>query len=237
LAVTELTPVVRDEMFALMDEHYDNVQRHVFATDLAEKRWAILVHDPATARLCGFTTLTLLDAEVDGRPVKALFSGDTIIHRDCWGDHALSRIWGRFVFRLMEAHADEEFYWFLISQGYKTYRYLPIFFHEFYPRYDAATPGRVRAVLDTLARQRYAGNYDATAGVIRATPCQYRLRAGVADVTAERLRDLHVRFFQTRNAGHPRGDELCCLAALTPDNFTRAAYRVIRPELMPAETS
>jgi hypothetical protein len=63
--------------------------------------------------------------------------------------------------------------------------------------------------------------------VVRAHAHQYRLRSGVADLSPERLRDRHVRFFAERNPGHSGGDELCCLAPLTRANFTRAAYRVI----------
>jgi hypothetical protein len=228
--VTDVTPPQREEMFALMHDHYANVRRHVFEADLADKRWVILVRDAASDGLCGFSTQTVLEAEVGGRPVKALFSGDTIIRRDCWGDQALSHTWGRFALALIDAHPCEEWYWFLISQGYKTYRFLPLFFHEFYPRHDAATPGPMQAVLDALARDHYPEAYDAAGGVIRATPLQYRLHPGVAGVTPERLRDPHVCFFHTRNPGHSCGDELCCLAPLTRANFTRAAYRVIGPE-------
>ena len=63
------------------------------------------------------------------------------------------------------------------------------------------------------------------------------MREGVADVTAERLRDRHVSFFHLGNPGHARGDELCCLAPLTRANFTPAAYRVIGPEPAPLEVS
>src|SRR5436309_2071358 len=88
-----------------------------------------------------------------------------------------------------------------------------------------------RDVFDAaLARARYPDDYDAQAGVIRAGPWQYRLREGLADVTPERLRDAHVRFFHARNPGHERGDELCCLAPLTRGNFTPVAYKVIGPE-------
>jgi hypothetical protein len=228
--VADVTPPQREEMFVLMHAHYANVHRPVFEADLAEKRWVILVRDPASDELRGFSTQTLLDATVAGRPVKALFSGDTIIHRECWGDRALSHVWGRLALALMDAHPGEEWYWFLISQGYKTYRFLPLFFHDFYPRHDTPTPGRLRAIIDALARARYPEAYDAVRGVIRATPLQYRLRPGLADVTPERLRDPHVGFFQACNPGHSCGDELCCLAPLTRANFTPAAYRVIGPE-------
>jgi hypothetical protein len=92
-------------------------------------------------------------------------------------------------------------------------------------------------VISALARSRYPKEYDAGAGVIKATSTQYRLREGIADITRERLLDPHVQFFQTRNPGHGRGDELCCLAPLTRANFTRAAYRVIGPEPIALEVS
>ena len=233
----DVTPLQRDEMFALMEDHYANVRRDLFEADLAEKRWVIRIGDPATGRLCGFSTQTVLDAEVGGLPVKALFSGDTIIHRDCWGDHALAHVWGRLALSLIDAHPGAELYWFLISKGHKTYRFLPVFFHAFYPRHDAPTPARVRAVLGALARDRYPDEYDPAVGVIRATGSQYCLRQGLAEVTPGRLRDPHVHFFHARNPGHARGDELCCLAPLTRANFTPAAYRVIGPEPVTVGTS
>ncbi|MBY0521971.1 MAG: hypothetical protein K2R98_01145 [Gemmataceae bacterium] len=230
VTATDIPPDRRDEMFALMDRHYVNVQRSTFEADLMEKRWVIEVSDPVTGRLCGFSTQTILEVEALGRPIKALFSGDTIIGREHWGDQALAHVWGRLALSLIDAHPDAEFYWFLISKGYKTYRFLPVFFREFYPRHDAPTPDGMRPVLDALSVSIYPDEYDSSAGVIRTGPSQYRLRPDVADVTPERLRDPHVHYFNARNPGHVRGDELCCLTPLTRTNFTRAAYRVIGPE-------
>lgn len=225
----DVSPAQRDAMFALMERHYANVRRDVFDADLAEKPWVILVSEPAGGELCGFSTQMLLDADVAGRPVKALFSGDTIIDRQHWGDQALSHVWGHFALSLIDAHPDTDLYWFLLSKGYKTYRFLPLFFRDFYPRVGTPTPPWARAVIDALGRARYADDYDARAGIIRAGAWQYRLREGLADVTPERLRDVHVRFFHAANPHHQRGDELCCLAPLTRDNFTPLAYRVIGP--------
>ena len=228
--VEDLSPLERDEMCLLMERHYANVHRHVFEADLARKRWVILVSDPATDRLCGFSTQQLLDVIVGRRPVKVLFSGDTIIGREHWGDHALSHTWGRLALSLIDANPGAELYWFLISQGYRTYRFLPVFFHEYYPRHDRAIPAWAGDVLDAAARATFPGQYDAEAGVIRTSEWQYRLRTGLAEVTPERLKDIQVRFFQHRNPSHALGDELCCLAPLTRVNFTRAAYRVIGTE-------
>lgn len=226
----ELDPPARDEMFALMDRHYANVQRAVFDDDLAEKRWVILVHEPGGGRLCGFSTQTLLRGVTAGREVRVLFSGDTIIDRERWGDPALSHVWGRLALALIDHYAGEELYWLLLSQGFRTYRFLPLFFHEFYPRPQAQTPWWSKQLIDLFAGQRYADAYDAAAGVVRATARQYRLRSGLGDLTQERLRDRHVEFFAAANPGHRQGDELCCLAPLSRENFTKAAYRVIGPE-------
>ncbi|MBX3423727.1 MAG: hypothetical protein KF752_19390 [Pirellulaceae bacterium] len=77
-SVCELSSTDRRQMLALMDLHYDGVCPRVFEEDLADKRWVIQLFDPNTGELCGFSTQTIIDVEVQGQPVRALFSGDTI---------------------------------------------------------------------------------------------------------------------------------------------------------------
>lgn len=228
--VADLSSRERTLMFDLMDRHYANVTQATFNADLDEKVWVIQIVQQSTGDLCGFSTQMLLEATVGRRPIKALFSGDTIIDRRHWGDQALTHIWGRLALSLVDDSPHDELYWFLISQGYKTYRFLPVFFHEFYPRYDVPIPNRIRDVIEALGRKKFPEGYDAAAGVVRAHSHQYRLREGIADVTPERRRDPHVQFFTERNPGHALGDELCCIAPLSRANFTDAAYRVIGPE-------
>lgn len=213
----------RSRMLALMERHYECVAPAAFQADLDEKRWVIQVAH--AGELCGFSTQMILETNVDGRPVRALFSGDTIVDRQHWGDTALMAAVGRLALSLID-ELPGELYWFLISQGYKTYRYLPLFFKEFYPCYDAPAPQHVGQVIEALARAKFGSSFDATTGIIRSPT--YHLREGIADVTSERLRDPHVEFFVERNPGHVRGDELCCIAPLTRDNFTAAALRVFR---------
>ena len=229
--VADLTEEDRLQMFNLMDRHYGNVIRRKFDADLAEKQWVIKIVEPDTGRLCGFSTQMIVSAVVQDRAVKALFSGDTIIDREYWGDQALTHAWGRLALKLIDEWPGTELFWFLISQGYKTYRFLPIFFHEFYPRHDVPTPDRIQQVLHALGRQKFSEDYDPAAGVVQSNAKQYRLREGLADITPERLRDPHVKFFDEVNPGHVTGDELCCVAPLSRQNFTDAAYRVIGLEL------
>ncbi|MBI3736264.1 hypothetical protein HY256_07095 [Candidatus Sumerlaeota bacterium] len=240
--VIRVTPGERDQMFALMDRYYLGMKRPEFEADLDEKQWVIQLIQPETGRIQGFSTQVIMKTEVGERTVKALFSGDTIIAPEYWANNNFIQVWGRFALSLMDA-AEESFppvelYWFLISKGYKTYRFLPVFFHEFYPRHDVESSRKVRRVIDALGRHKYPERYDPARGVICAeNDDSCRLREDVAQVTPERLADPHVRFFLRRNPEHARGDELCCIAPLTRANFTRAAYRAIGPEPAPRAVS
>ncbi len=225
--VADVTASERNQMFSLMETYYEHMDLSVFEADLHEKQWVILLQDPINNVVRGFSTQMLLNIEVEGRPVQALFSGDTIVDNEYWAQNPLAQIWGQFALSLIDANRSAQLYWFLITQGYKTYRFLPVFFHEFYPRYDGPTPAWASRVIDALGRRKYPTAYIPDAGIVRADHFGCRLRSEVAEITNRRLRDPHVQFFAEKNPGHARGDELCCFAPLTRENFTSAAYRVI----------
>lgn len=223
--VSDLSAEDRLQMLSLMQRHYEHVSPAVFHSDLNEKQWVIQVSH--AGELCGFSTQMALDATVDERPIRALFSGDTIIDRQHWGDSALMKLGGELALSLAEQHPDEEWYWFLISQGYKTYRFLPVFFREFYPRYDAPTPAAMQEAIDALVSAKFGSQYDPVCHIVRPAASQYRLREGVADVTEERRSDPHIQYFVEKNPGHVQGDELCCIAPLSRENLTKAAHRIL----------
>ncbi len=226
IAVPDISDDQRDEMLVLMNRYYEGVNRETFHADLDEKQWVIYIVEQTTNKLCGLSTQMLFDLNVAGRPIRVLFSGDTIIDHSYWTRNPLAQAWGHLALSLIDEDSGAEMYWFLICKGYRTYRFLPVFFHDFYPRFDRSTPTSVVEVIDALGRGKFPTDYDAKSGVVRAR-CGYHLRQGIADITDSRLRDPHVRFFAERNPQHILGDELCCIAPLSRENFTRAAYRVI----------
>lgn len=226
VAVSELTGSQRDEMYALMSAHYDHVQRATFEADLAEKECVIMLRDER-GQVRGFSTQMVLRVSVAGRTVTALFSGDTIVAPEYWAQNPLSRLWGRYALSLIERYDDRPLYWFLISKGYKTYRFLPLFFHLFWPRFDQELPRSATRMLTALGTAKFPQSFDVATGIIRAEQQQCRLRPAVAPIDERRRRDPHVAFFEQRNPGHGRGDELCCLAPLNRQNFTPAAWRVM----------
>ena len=106
--------------------------------DLQAKQWVILLYDDN--RLCGFSTQVVFDFPHEHRLTRILFSGDTIIDKHYWGSLALPVAWGRLMLLLQSSRPDTDLFWLLTSKGYKTYRFLPVFFHEFYPCYCTPTP-------------------------------------------------------------------------------------------------
>jgi hypothetical protein len=214
-------------MFAIMDRTYLNVRRPVFESDLDAKHWVIQLHCQATHQLVGFSTQVVLRVAVAGQIVHALYSGDTVVDRRHWGDPALAHVWGNLALRLIEKFELAKLYWFLTSKGFRTYRYLPLFFHEFYPRHSVATPPWECEVTRALAERIAPGRFDDARQIISADQSKDYLRPEFGALHFRTRSDPHVRFFIERNPGHAHGDELCCLAPLRNDNFTQAACRVI----------
>ncbi|MCB9745301.1 MAG: hypothetical protein H6741_08940 [Alphaproteobacteria bacterium] len=218
----ELTRADRQAMLALLEQHFEGVDAETFQADLAEKDRVILLRDEA-GQVRGFSTLKSWRERLGGRPVRVLFSGDTVVDRGAWGSPVLPRTWLKAALEERARCAPgERLFWLLISSGYRTYRFLPVFFECFWPRHDRGTPEEVQALMDTLARRRYGGLY--ARGVVRL-PGGACVREEVGGLTPERLRNPHVACFARLNPGYTRGDELVCLTEVAPENFTAAAQR------------
>jgi len=215
----------RAAMQTLLDGHFAGVSAEQFATDLDEKDWVLRIF--AGARLVGFTTLQAYAASHEGLRVRVLYSGDTIMAPDAWGSPVLAKGWISLVHRVQAEHPEHPWYWLLLSSGFRTYRFLPVFWREFWPRHDAATPPEMAALLGALAVERFGADFEATAGVVRFARPQ-RLRGALVVVPEGREDDPHIRFFLARNPGHAAGDELVCLAPIHDGNLTAAGVRIVR---------
>ena len=217
---------IRECMLALHARHFAAVQRECFLRDLAEKDWVILLRT-RDGILAGFSTQKLLSLAIGGRTIRFLFSGDTIVDRAHWNTPLLAGGFGHLMLRLLDVHGPDNLFWFLISKGFRTYRFLPVFFNHFWPAPDRATPPEMAVLLHEIAVHKFGAAYDRLAGVIRPVVGD-RLLPELADVPPARRRDSHVAFFLSRNPGFAQGDELACLAPIRRDNLNAYAQRVIR---------
>jgi hypothetical protein len=227
LGVAAISRAVRDRLLALHSQSYDGVDPERFLSDLSEKQWVILLR--ARGEIVGFSTQKALDVTVLDRPVRALFSGDTIVHPDYWGEQALVRAWCRLAGRLKAATQGRPLYWFLISKGHRTYLYLPTFFREFWPRRGCPTPGFEAELIRVLGRTKYPREFDPMSGRVEPRGQCDRLRAEL-DVAQKRQRNAHVAFFCEANPRYREGHELVCVTEIAPDNMRRIA----RAELVSA---
>src|SRR5262249_51532998 len=140
-------PALADRLYELFARYYLHADRAAFDRDQAEKDWVLLLRDAGGA-VQGFTTLKRYDLELLGRRLRVGFSGNTIIRRAYWGGQELVAAWCRFVGGLKRAEPRLPLYWFLVCSGYRTYLYLPLFFHDFYPRHDRPAPAFEQALID-----------------------------------------------------------------------------------------
>jgi hypothetical protein len=215
----------REKMRALLAIYFDGVTADQFARDLDQKDWVLRIF--LDRRLVGFSTLALGESEVGGRWVNVVYSGDTIMAPEGWRSTVLARGWIALVRRACADLPVRPCYWLLLSSGFRTYRFLPVFWREFWPRYGAEMPEVVRKMRDHLALARFGAAYNPLLGVVKFSAPQ-RLRLGLAEVPIGRVRDSHVAFFLGSNPGHAQGDELVCLTELSDENLTLAGRRIVR---------
>ncbi|HEX9837914.1 MAG TPA: hypothetical protein VGA72_01135 [Anaerolineales bacterium] len=223
----ELSSEIIREMFDVFYENFERSSLEIFERDLRDKNWVILIRDAECNALQGFSTLALYEMDYQGKRISVVYSGDTIIRRGYWGTPELPRSWIHTVLE-KSAHMPQPLYWLLISSGYKTYRFLTVFYKEFYPRYDKPTPPEIQATMEYLATRRFGSDYHCEEGVVRFQNGATPLRKGIAEVTDERLHDPHVAFYILQNPGYVNGDELVCMTQIHPDNFTAAGRRMAR---------
>lgn len=220
--VPQLADTEREAMLDLHCRHYANVSPRQFAADLADKHWVIELRE-GQGRLVGFSTLRVDAFPYQGRTLRVVFSGDTIVDPEARNTPALAASFGVFFTRLQDG---DELYWLLICKGHRTYRFLPVFFHHFFP---CCTGGgdSLRPLRDAIAQARFGPLFDPARGVLDLRGERDRLRPEDARVPDGHRRDPHTRFFLEANPGYLRGDELVCLAPLAPWNLRPAARRVI----------
>jgi hypothetical protein len=214
------------ELFAIFAQHYRSVTCAQFLADLRDKDAVVLLRDAQTQTPRGFSTQVVSHLTHRGEPLRVLFSGDTIIDRAHWGEQELVRAWCRFAGQTLAAEPTRLF-WFLISKGYRTYLYLPIFFRTFFPRFSTPTPEFEQTLIHTLGAEKFGAHYDPARGVATFPDSRGHLDPALADISTARLADPHVAFFLRQNPGHARGDELLCLAEISAENMRGLAKRML----------
>ena len=210
-------------MYALYSTYYSATSPDRFAADLAAKDYVIELEEDGELR--GFSTLAILDFQAGGAARRALYSGDTIIDHHYWGEQALATAFCRFAGALRASDPNTPLYWFLITKGHRTYRYLGAFSREYHPHPSLPSPLLVAQCLDVLARSRFGPAWRPESGIVRFEGSRGHLNPLWSPPRASLASRPETRFFVERNPGHADGDELCCLTELAAANLRSYARR------------
>ena len=225
LAVARLSEPTQAAMYALYETYYEAISPEGFHADLNDKDEAILLRDERES-LQGFSTLSVQSFEFQGKEHRAIFSGDTIVSRCHWGQQSLAFTWIRHAGRIKAQAQRVPLYWFLITKGHRTYRYLRTFSKVFYPHWQEPTPTREQSIMDMLAGCRFGRYYDAGKGILHFPESRGHLREQWALVPVKHRQRRDVQFFLHRNPDYVTGDELVCLTELHVDNLQPLARRL-----------
>jgi len=219
-AVKSLSEENINVMFSLMQQCYGRISFDKFLSDLQKKEDVILLRAQDNS-IHGFTTIMSINQNIDGKDIKLLFSGDTVVSPQYQGRHNLMAVWLKYAIKKADS-SKEPVYWLLISNSYKTYKYLA-FAKEFYPRHDTVIPEFEKKIIDAFGSRFYANAYNGKKGIIERSGY---LRKEILSMDDKLLKDKNVRFFFEKNPNYAFGDELVCTARVSRDNLTPAAKRI-----------
>ncbi len=227
--IAELTPSERATMFGLLSLEFLGVSRQDFIRDLEEKEAVMLLRkETHDGEIVGFSTLMMLNLPIEGRKVKAVFSGDTTILPEYRSSTGFGIEIGRYFMKALHTSLGQEIYYILISKGWRTYKILPFFFRHFAPKYDADVSKTDKEVMDAFGQVKYPRDYDPNRGLIMFSKETQRLIPGSIDAVPPSEPDEHIRFFLEVNRTYLSGTELVCVAPVNQGNFAPAMTRLLR---------
>ena len=217
LPISRVDSETREQMWRLYVAYYSDAMRETFIDDFSAKDHVIILRDSGNGSLQGFSTLQCFGTKVQGKPLYVIYSGDTLVSKEYWGQNALQKAFFKYIVKCKISHPFRKVYWFLISKGYKTYLLLSRNYPVYWPRHDKPTPSWEKNIIDTLGADKFGDEYYPEKGIIHHEDCPGKLRASVAPI-GEDLRKNHpdIDYFVKRNPFHAEGDELCCLGLVCP---------------------
>jgi len=213
-------------MYRVFCRYYENTSLEQFMADLSRKAGAFLIRRSSDDAIVGFSTLGIYHMEVDGRRIRGMFSGDTILEKEFWGHRAMN---AAFVKRLLWEALKDPFtpqYWFLISKGYKTFLLLSRNFPDYYP-HPQRDNTHMQHIVEAYCDKLFPGCLDREKMVLDFGDGYNCLKSDVTPITDEQRQQDDIAFFEQRNPEWTRGTELPCVGRADLVTF----FQVIAPQV------
>tara|TARA_Y100000591_G_C21840619_1_gene705365 strand:- start:2225 stop:3010 length:786 start_codon:yes stop_codon:yes gene_type:complete len=227
ILVKELNLPERCRMFSIYEKYYENATREKFEKDLLNKDKVIILRSRRDDMIKGFSTLKHINFNLSsGKKVRGIFSGDTIIEKEFWGDRALNIAFSFYLLKEKYKKPFEPLYWFLISKGFKTYLLLANNFPEYYPNPKVKTPKEMEEVMDEFSMQNYPDAYNPETKTLCFGNNYDSLKKSVAPVDDILLsRYQKIKFFLEKNPNWEQGEELVCLGVFDWKVLATSIYK------------
>lgn len=199
------------QMYDIFCRYYGFTDMDTFVSDMSKKSGVIMIRRKDTDRVVGFSTVVSMNMEIGRMKGRGIFSGDTIVEREYWGNRALQMAFFRYVLKEKLKRPMTPLFWLLISKGYKTYLLLANNFHYYYPHPENRYP-QLEPIVRHYCEEMFPGCYDAERGVLDFGENAQFLKNEVAAITDDlRQRVPKIRYFEERNPTWTRGTELPCV--------------------------
>ncbi len=235
IALKNLKTADINAMYRIYSRFYQNTTHATFLDDLQNKTGAIVARTRSTKRIIGFSTLTVFDCDIDGKKIRGIFSGDTIVEPEFWGSRCLHVAFYRQILLARLRHPFTPLYWFLISKGYKTYLLLTRNFYDYYP--DRNQPdSKLGDIVRAFSKQQYPNAFDPERMLLDFGEGAACLDENVAQITPEiRAQEPDIAYFEDCNPSWRQGTELPCAGEISFSALTKYCYhlslKVIRLKL------
>jgi hypothetical protein len=230
------------DLYELFSTFYENTSFDQFSNDLDNKNNVLVLHEGerlSSSNIIGFSTLEEYSLTILGMEVVVFFNGDTIIHPKYWGTTIMARAWASLFFNKKNTSPNKTFFWFLISSGHRTYRLLPSFFKNYYPRVDRIKNSKsdfleetcyLKNILEIIAKDKFGESFDPKTGLIclkNPTP----LKSEMVLLNSKKSQNPRINFFLSANKDHALGVELACIAEISLNNLNKSGLKLLNQKV------
>lgn len=226
--IDRLAPADIRRMYEIFRQYYGNTDLDTFLADMSRKTGVFMIRRRSDREIVGYSTVALMDLTLQGRKVKGVFSGDTIIEREYWGSRALVFSFFLYLVRVILRYPTTPVFWLLISKGYKTYLLLANNFFRFYPHPEGQYT-EYESLVQEYADKLFPNCFDAERKVLDFGESYQFLIGDVAPITEEmRNRYPRIAFFEQCNPDWQKGNELPCVGRIGISDSLRYVFRLTK---------
>lgn len=206
-------PYIR-QMYELYASHYDNTSLDGFMRDLCKTSGVILSVRESDDKIVGFATQTVLSLDIDGKAVRGVLSGDTVVDQQYKDNDKLGAAVYRFLIREHLRHPLTPFYWLLAAKSFKSYMLLARYCQKHFPGVGRDQTVH-RRITQAYCEQLFPQAFDKDKMLLDFGESQARPRASDVQATSEQASgNPAAADFEMMNPTWRGGTEMPCLGVV-----------------------